>query len=91
LSAFSDDIFKSIRDVPRVVRLDDFVLSREVIERGQHASYEVLANDRPLRDVVGNWAVLFVQFKDDSGARNVTVSNSFSEPSFSHLQADYSQ
>jgi len=66
LSAFLDDVFKDIRDVPRVAGLDDFVLSREVIERGQHTSFEVLTNDQLLRDVVGNWAVLFVQFKDDS-------------------------
>ena len=82
LSAFSDDVFKGIRDVPNVVGLDDFVLSREVIERRQSASYEVLTNDQLLRDVVGNWAVLFIQFKDDSGARNVTVSDPFTRPSF---------
>ena len=83
MSAFSDDVFKSIRDVPSVTGLDDFVLSREVIERGQQrASYEVLTNDQLLRDVVGNWAVLFVQFKDDSGARDVTVSDSFTGLSF---------
>ena len=69
LSAFSDDVVKGIRDVPNVAGLDDFVLSREVVERGQRASYEVLSNDQMLRDIVGNWAVLFVQFKDDSGAR----------------------
>jgi len=34
---------------------------------GQSASYDVLSNDQMLRDVVSNWAVLFVQFKDDSG------------------------
>jgi len=67
LSAFSDDVSKGIRDVPNIVDLDDFVLSREVIERRQSASYEVLTNDQLLRDVVGNWAVLFIQFKDDSG------------------------
>jgi len=83
LSAFSDDVFRSIRGVPSVTGLDDFVLSREVIERGQqHASYEVLTNDQLLRDVVGNWAVLFVQFKDDSGAPDVTVSDPFTGPSF---------
>jgi hypothetical protein len=83
LSALSDEVFKCIRDVPRVTGLDDFVLSREVIERGQqHASYEVLADDQLLRDVVGNWAVLFVQFKDDSGARDVTVSDPFTGPIF---------
>ena len=69
LSAFSDDVFKGIRDVPSVAGLDDFVLSREVVEMGQSASYDVLSNDQMLRDVVGNWAVLFVQFKDASGAR----------------------
>jgi len=67
LSAFSDDVFQGIRDVPSVAGLDGFVLSREVVERRQSASYEVLSNDQMLRDVVGNWAVLFVQFKDDSG------------------------
>ena len=82
LSAFSDDVSKGIRDVPNVVGLDDFVLSREVIERGQSASYEVLTNDQLLRDVVGNWAVLFIQFKDDSGARNVTVSDPFTGQCF---------
>ena len=29
LSAFSDDVFQGIRDVPNVAGLDDFVLSRE--------------------------------------------------------------
>ena len=76
LSAFSDDVFKGIRDVPRVAGLDDFVLSREVM-RGQHTSCEVLTNDQLLRDVVHNWAVLFVQFKDESGAHNVTVFDPF--------------
>jgi hypothetical protein len=83
LSAFSDDVFNSIRDVPRVTSLDEFVLSREVIERGQqHTLYEVLTNDQLLRDVVGDWAVLFIQFKDDSGALHVTASDPSTEPSF---------
>jgi hypothetical protein len=69
LSAFSDDVFQGIRDVPTIAGLDDFVLSREVVGRGRSASYEVLSNDQMLTDVVGNWAILFVQFKDDSGAR----------------------
>ncbi|KAF8484613.1 hypothetical protein DFH94DRAFT_239968 [Russula ochroleuca] len=68
LSAFLDDVFKAIHDVPKIFGLDDFVLSREVMERGQDTTfYEVLTDDQVLKDVVGNWAVLFVQFKDDSG------------------------
>lgn len=82
LSAFKDDIFKGIHDVPRIINLDDFVLSREVKERGNGtSSYEALTNDQLLRDVVGNWAVLFIQFKDESGAHNVTVSGKISETS----------
>jgi hypothetical protein len=78
LSAFLDDIFKGIHDVPQISGLDDFVLSREVTERGKDtASYEVLTDDQVLKNVVGSWAVLFVQFKDDSGARDVTVSDQF--------------
>ncbi|KAF8505918.1 hypothetical protein F5888DRAFT_484729 [Russula emetica] len=68
LSAFLDDVFKAIHDVPQISGLDDFVLSREVTERGKDTtSYEVLTDDQVLKNVVGNWAVLFVQFKDDSG------------------------
>ncbi len=90
LSAFSDDVFKGIHDVPKISGLYDFVLSREVTERGNDAtSYEVLTDDQVLKNVVGNWAVLFVQFKDDSGARDVTVSDHFTRPSFISLQAKY--
>lgn len=68
LSAFLDDVFKGIHDVPQISGLDDFVLSREVTERGKDTtSYEILTDDEVLKNVVGNWAVLFVQFKDDSG------------------------
>ncbi|KAH8988536.1 hypothetical protein EDB92DRAFT_2068531 [Lactarius akahatsu] len=68
LSAFSDDVFKGIRGVPNILDADDFVLSREVMERGRAtASYEVLTDDQLLRDVVGDWAVLFIQFKNESG------------------------
>jgi len=68
LSAFSDDVFKGIRGVPSIRDADDFVLSREVMERGRStASYEVLTDDQLLRDIVGDWAVLFIQFKDESG------------------------
>jgi len=68
LSAFLDDVFKGIHDVPKISGSGDFVLSREVMERGQDtASYEVLTDNQLLRDVVGDWAVLFIQFKDDSG------------------------
>jgi hypothetical protein len=82
LSAFKDDVFKGIHNVPRIMSLDDFVLSREVQDRGNGTtSYEALTNDRLLRDVVGNWAVLFIQFKDESGAHNVTVSGQISETS----------
>lgn len=88
LSAFSDDVFKGIHDVPKISGLDDFVLSREVMERGQDTtSYEILTDDQLLRDFAGNWAVLFIQFKDDSGARNITVSDQFTGPSY--LQAKY--
>ena len=88
LSAFSDDVFKGIHDVPKISGLDDFVLSREVMERGQDTtSYEILTDDQLLRDFAGNWAVLFIQFKDDSGARNITVSGQFTGPSY--LQAKY--
>jgi hypothetical protein len=92
LSAFLDDVFKGIHDVPQLSGLDDFVLSREVAERGKDTtSYEVLADDQVLKNVVGNWAVLFVQLKDDSGARDVTVSDQFTGPSFIYLQAEYSR
>jgi hypothetical protein len=92
LSAFLDDIFKAIHDVPQISGLDDFVLSREVTERGKDTtSYEVLADDQVLRNVVDNWAVLFVQFKDDSGARDVPVSDQFTGPSFIYLQAEYNR
>ncbi|KAI9447883.1 hypothetical protein H4582DRAFT_1802148, partial [Lactarius indigo] len=68
LSAFSDDVFKGIRGVPGILNADDFVLSREVMERGRAtASYEVLTDDQLLRDIVGDWAVLFIQFKNESG------------------------
>ncbi|KAI0276324.1 hypothetical protein BGY98DRAFT_709814 [Russula aff. rugulosa BPL654] len=68
LSAFLDDVFKGIHDVPQISGLDDFVLSREVTERGKDTtSYEVLTDDQVLKNVVGSWAVFFVQFKDDSG------------------------
>ncbi|KAI0254862.1 hypothetical protein BJV78DRAFT_1152130 [Lactifluus subvellereus] len=68
LSAFKDDVFNGIHNVPRILSLDDFVLSREVKERANGTtSYEALTNDQLLRDVVGNWAVLFMQFKDGSG------------------------
>jgi hypothetical protein len=83
LSAFLDDVFKGIHDVPKISGLDDFALSREVMERGKDTtSYEVLTDDQLLRDVVGNWAVLFIQFKNDSGARNITVSDQFTGPSY---------
>lgn len=92
LSAFLDDIFKGIHDVPQISGLDDFVLSRQITERGKDtASYEVLTDDQVLKNVAGSWAVLFVQFKDDSGARDVTVSGQFTGPSFIYLQAKYSQ
>lgn len=92
LSAFLDDVFGGIDDVPKISSLDDFVLSREVIKRGiDTTSYEVLTDDQLLKNVVGNWAVLFVQFKDDSGARDVTVSSQFTGPSFIYLQAEYTR
>jgi hypothetical protein len=71
LSAFADDVFKGIRGVPSILNVDDFVLSREVMERGRGTSYDVLTDDQLLRDVVGDWAVLFIQFKDESGAYNL--------------------
>ena len=75
LSAFSDDVFKGIRGVPSIQDVDDFVLSREVMERGRAtSSYEVLTDDQLLRDIVGDWAVLFIQFKNDSGAYNLSRS-----------------
>ena len=81
LSAFTDDVFKGIQDVPNVSALDDFVLSREVVERGQGtSSHDILTDNQKLKDVVGNWAVLFVQFKDDSGARNDSL-HQFIRPS----------
>ncbi|KAH9049630.1 hypothetical protein EDB84DRAFT_1452358 [Lactarius hengduanensis] len=68
LSAFSDDVFKGIRGLPSILDAEDFVLSREVVERGRAtASYEVLTDDQLLRDAVGDWAVLFIQFKNESG------------------------
>ena len=92
LSAFLDDVFKGIHDVPRISGLDDFVLSREVMERGKDTtSYEVLTDNQVLKNIVDDWAVLFVQFKDDSGARDVTVSDQFTGPSFIYLQAKYSR
>ena len=92
LSAFLDDVFKAIHDVPKVSDLDDFVLSREVTEKGKDStSYEVLTDNQALKDIVGNWAVLFVQFKDDSGARDVTVFDQFTGSSFIYLQAKYSR
>lgn len=93
LSAFLDDVFKGIHDVPKISGSGDFVLSREVMERGQDtASYEVLTDNQLLRDVVGDWAVLFIQFKDDAGARNISLSrlsDQFIGPSY--LQAKYSR
>jgi hypothetical protein len=75
LSAFGDDVVKGIHDVPKIIGLDDFVLCREVQDRGNGTVYyEALTNDRLLRDTVGNWAVLFIQFKDESGAHNITIS-----------------
>jgi hypothetical protein len=92
LSAFLDDVYGGIDDVPKISGLDDFVLSREVMKRGMDiTSYEVLTDDQLLKNVVGNWAVLFVQFKDDSGARDVTVSSQFTGPSFIYLQAEYTR
>jgi len=68
LSAFLDDVFNGLRDVPKITGSGDFVLSRAIKERGRSApSYETLTDDQLLRDVVNNWAVLFVQFKDASG------------------------
>ena len=73
LSAFSDDVFKGIRGVPSILDVDDFVLSREVMERGRGtSSYEVLTDDLLLRDIVSDWAVLFIQFKNESGAYNLS-------------------
>jgi hypothetical protein len=93
LSAFLDDVFKGIHDVPKISGSGAFVLSQEVMERGQDtASYEVLTDNQLLRDVVGDWAVLFIQFKDDSGARNISLSrlsDRFTGPSY--LQAKYSR
>jgi hypothetical protein len=72
LSALSDDVFKGIRGVPSIRDADDFVLSRELMERGRGtASYEVLTDDQLLRDIVSDWAVLFIQFKNESGAFNL--------------------
>lgn len=71
LSAFSDDVFKGIRGVPSIGDVDDFVLSREIMERGRGTSYEVLTDDQLLRDIVGDWATLFIQFKNESGASNL--------------------
>lgn len=85
LSAFLDDVFKGIHGVPKISRLDDFVLSREVMERST-ASYEILKDDQLLRDVMGNWGNLFVQFKDNSGARNVTVSDQFIGPNYHQVK-----
>jgi hypothetical protein len=80
LSAFGDDVFKGIQDVPRIMSLDDFVLSREVQDRASGTtSYEPLTDDQLLRDVVGSWAVLFIQFKDESGVHNITVSSQVTE------------
>ena len=73
LSAFSDDVFKGIRGVPSILDVDDFVLSREVMERGRGtSSYEVLTDDQLLRDIVSDWAVLFIQFKNESGAYDLS-------------------
>jgi hypothetical protein len=71
LSAFSDDVFKGIRGVPSIRDVGDFVLSREVMERGRGTSYEVLTDNQLLREIVSDWAVLFIQFKNESGASNL--------------------
>ncbi|KAI0268100.1 hypothetical protein BC834DRAFT_676416 [Gloeopeniophorella convolvens] len=68
LSAFSDDVFKNVRGVPPIVNLGDFVLSREVKQKSSDStSYEVLEDDQLLRDVTANWAILYIQFRDEYG------------------------
>ncbi|KAI0307019.1 hypothetical protein B0F90DRAFT_1684426, partial [Multifurca ochricompacta] len=59
LSAFSDDVLRGIHDLPNICSLE---ISRKGI-----SSYEVLTDDQLLRDVAGNWTILFIQFKDASG------------------------
>jgi hypothetical protein len=45
---------------------------RERSWKGEGAPrYEVLTDDQLLRDIVGDWAVLFMQFKNESGAYNL--------------------
>ncbi|THH13798.1 hypothetical protein EW146_g6461 [Bondarzewia mesenterica] len=52
-----------------VTSVDDFVLAREVKERGRvvPGRYEMLEEDRALKEVVSNWDAIFIQFKDASG------------------------
>ncbi|KAI0053748.1 hypothetical protein FA95DRAFT_1552250 [Auriscalpium vulgare] len=66
-SALTDGVAQRV-EFPTVSSLDDFVLARELKEKGQGTGrYEALRDSQVLKDVANNWDVLYIQFKSQDG------------------------
>ncbi|KIJ69857.1 hypothetical protein HYDPIDRAFT_104495 [Hydnomerulius pinastri MD-312] len=60
-------------EIPRVTTTEDFELCRGAKDKGKSTassvptSYETLDPSKPVRGLLTNWEVLYVQFKDEQG------------------------
>ncbi|KAH7931324.1 hypothetical protein BV22DRAFT_1077247 [Leucogyrophana mollusca] len=67
LSALSSDV-NEVEDVPQVSSLDEFELCRAVKDKGKITTqYETLDGSQPVKGVLSNWEVIYLQFRDEAG------------------------
>ncbi|KAI0321958.1 hypothetical protein OF83DRAFT_106763 [Amylostereum chailletii] len=67
LSALVADISQGFT-LPKTSTVDDFALTRGIQGKGHvPGQYDLLDDEQVLKDVVSNWEILFVRFKDISG------------------------
>jgi len=65
----SDEEASGEEEVPRVKSTEDFELCRGVKDKGKSnaTSYETLDPSNPIKGLLSNWEVLYVQFRDGEG------------------------
>ncbi|KAF9238814.1 hypothetical protein BU15DRAFT_47316 [Melanogaster broomeanus] len=74
LSALTSDDEGDEVEVPRVKSTEDFELCRAVKDKGKTnamlstpTSYDTLDPSNPIKGLLSNWEVLYVQFRDEEG------------------------
>lgn len=71
LSALTSRVGKDTEEIPEVESIDDFELCCEIKERGRQPTgkYEVLQGNDVLKNVAQAWEIMFIRFRDASGAQ----------------------